>query len=842
MSPEPVKEKSTTTSTHWAQASGRGAEGGVEVRAESWTWQHADRSAPAVQGVDLHIRPGEKVLLAGPTGAGKSTLLHGLAGVLHGEDATSAGYLLLDGLPPSQARGAAGLMQQDPESQVILSRLGDDVAFAAENLAVPREEIWERVHRCLEAVGLGSFGLQHPTAQLSGGQKQRLALAGILAMQPGLLLLDEPTANLDPAGVTQIRDKVLAAAEQTGATVVVVEHRLEVWAEHMDTLLVLQPGGGVARRVPAQDIYGDQQLRQELAHMGLWVPGIDPLSVFGAAAGGATMDGTAEDGAAKDVRVPTDRPHTRAQPLLLGTAMAVSRHAPRPSWRRGPQPEPVLRDIDITINQGEAVGITGPNGAGKSTLLLSLAGLLPLHGGTLQAQPALLSTAAGPAGAQQSNAHASPEPTDPHQWRPAELISRIGMVFQEPEHQFVTGSVAEELALGARQARDSNTDEPLFTEEQVQLRVEQLLDRLSLTELAQANPFTLSGGEKRRLSVGTALSGGADLLLLDEPTFGQDARTFTELIILLREHLDASGALCAVTHDEAFLRAIGARRYDVAAGQDVPAAEDGESDGAPVLRSIRDTSWLGRRNALAKLIGLVLITLALVMSIDWVSSAVVIAASFLLLPVAGIRIRGFLARIWPFALGAVVAAWGTAIAGEESGRILLDLGFTTISQGSLELGIALGSRAFAIVLPSVIVFSSTDPTDLADSLAQQLKLPSRFVLGALAAMRLLGLLAEHWTTLGYARRARGLGAHGGLAARARTIGSQAFGLLVQAIRTATRVAITMESRGFGAGPRSWARPARLSRGDLPVLLVSAVIAMTAVTAAVFSGAWNFVWT
>lgn len=827
MRPEPVSKKSTTTSTHWAQATGRGVEGGVEggveVRAESWTWQHADRSAPAVQGVDLHIRPGEKVLLAGPTGAGKSTLLHGLAGVLHGEDATSAGHLLLDGLPPSQARGAAGLMQQDPESQVILSRLGDDVAFAAENLAVPREEIWERVHRCLEAVGLGSFGLQHPTAQLSGGQKQRLALAGILAMRPGLLLLDEPTANLDPAGVTQIRDTVLAAAEQTGATVVVVEHRLEVWAEHMDTLLVLQPGGGVARRVPAQDIYGDQQLRQELAHMGLWVPGIDPLSVFGAAAGGATMDGAAKDGAAKDGRVPMDRPHTRAQSLLLGTAMAVSRHAPRPSWRRGPQPEPVLRDIDIAINQGEAVGITGPNGAGKSTLLLSLAGLLPLHGGTLRAS--------------------SEQDADPHQWRPAELISRIGMVFQEPEHQFVTGSVAEELALGARQARDSNTDEPLFTEEQVQLRVEQLLDRLNLTELAQANPFTLSGGEKRRLSVGTALSGGADLLLLDEPTFGQDARTFTELIILLREHLDASGALCAVTHDEAFLRAIGARRYDVAAasGQDVPAAEDGESGGAPMLRSTRDTSWLGRRNALAKLIGLVLITLALVMSIDWVSSAVVIAASFLLLPVAGIRIRGFLARIWPFALGAVVAAWGTAIAGEETGRILLDLGFTTISQGSLELGIALGTRAFAIVLPSVIVFSTTDPTDLADSLAQQLKLPSRFVLGALAAMRLLGLLAEHWTTLGYARRARGLGAHGGLAARARTIGSQAFGLLVQAIRTATRVAITMESRGFGAGPRSWARPARVSGRDLPVLLVSVVIAMTAVTAAVFSGAWNFVW-
>lgn len=173
--------------------------------------------------------------------------------------------------------------------------------------------------------------------------------------------------------------------------------------------------------------------------------------------------------------------------------------------------------------------------------------------------------------------------------------------------------------------------------------------------------------------------------------------------------------------------------------------------------------------------------------------------------------------------------------------MLLDLGFTTVSTGSVELGMALGLRAFAIVLPSVIILSTTDPTDLADSLAQQLRLPARFVLGALAAMRLMGMLAQQWTTIGHARRARGLGRGRGAAAKVRTTLSQAFGLLVQAVRTATRLAITMESRGFGAGPRSWARPARFTPADGLVLLGGAVIGTGATAAAMTAGTWELVW-
>jgi len=175
----------------------------ASVDAHGWGWRHASRRAWALRDVSFHIEPGERVLLLGASGAGKSTLLQGLAGVLGGEDeGESHGELLVDGALAAASRGRSGLVLQDPDAQMILARVGDDVAFGCENLGVPREQIWPRVRWALDAVGL-DVPLDRPTKALSGGQKQRLALAGALAMRPGLLLLDEPTANLDPGGVAE---------------------------------------------------------------------------------------------------------------------------------------------------------------------------------------------------------------------------------------------------------------------------------------------------------------------------------------------------------------------------------------------------------------------------------------------------------------------------------------------------------------------------------------------------------------------------------------------------------------------------------------------------------------
>ena len=244
--------------------------GGARTTAQRWGWQHAGQQGWAVKDLDLDIEPGQRVLLLGPSGSGKSTVLHGLAGLLGGADeGHQSGRILVDGAPPAGRRDRIGMVLQDPDSQVILSRVGDDVAFGMENFAVPRSAIWPRVAAALRAVGL-DLPVQQDTSTLSGGQKQRLALAGVLAMKPGLILLDEPTANLDAAGVLEVRDAVTAAADATGATVVVVEHRTGIWLPVVDRVIVLCPEGGiVADGPPAQTI---ARQREHLVRSGIWVP------------------------------------------------------------------------------------------------------------------------------------------------------------------------------------------------------------------------------------------------------------------------------------------------------------------------------------------------------------------------------------------------------------------------------------------------------------------------------------------------------------------------------------------------------------------------------------------
>ncbi|MET1063952.1 MAG: ABC transporter ATP-binding protein [Arthrobacter sp.] len=517
------------------------------VTARGWGWRHAGRPRPAVSGLDLDIRPGERVLLLGPSGAGKSTLLHALAGVLgdssageadrsagrasaDAEDADETGALLVDGAPPRAQRGRAGLMQQDPETQVVLSRLGDDVAFGAENLSVPPADIWTRVAEALDDVGLGGLPLDHPTSALSGGQKQRLALAGILAMRPGLILLDEPTANLDPDGVLEVRDAVGRCLDKTGATLVVVEHRVAVWKDLVDRIVVLQPGSAKDSAVlidgPPDQVLA--QARDMLTAAGVWVPGYVPKTrVRGTRAAGLQVADSNMSG----------------QLLLAAEDLAVARERPRRAGFRGRfrpvPPEPVQAGIMAQVRAGEALTVTGPNGSGKSTLALTLAGLLAPVSGKVSATLEL-SAGAG---------------IDPYRWKAQQLIARIGTVFQEPEHQFVTGRVLDELMFGPRQLGRGEE------------RVHELLERLRLTELVDANPYTLSGGEKRRLSVATVLAAHPQVLVLDEPTFGQDANTWAELASFLSELLDDGAAVVSVTHDAEFSDVLGGTELRLRAPQ-----------------------------------------------------------------------------------------------------------------------------------------------------------------------------------------------------------------------------------------------------------------------------------
>ena len=455
--------------------------------------------------MSFRIAPGERVLLLGASGSGKSTLLHALAGVLGGdEEGESEGALTVVGESPSSARGRSGLVLQDPDSQVVLARVGDDVAFGCENLGVPPDEIWPRVRAALDDVGL-EVALDRPTKALSGGQKQRLALAGALAMRPSMLLLDEPTANLDPDGVAEVRTAVQRTLERHPATLIVVEHRVEIWLPVVERVIVLGAGGVIADGTP-DAVLGRHGA--SLAAQGVWVPGIPPAVPPPPAAGPGEV-------------------------LLTASGLAVQRV----------EHHPVASGISLRVREASALAITGSNGSGKSTLGLTLAGLLAPAAGSLRASSSL-SDGAGEA---------------PIGWRSRQLLTRIGTVFQDPEHQLLTSTVRDELEVGPRALG--------LKAAETGRRVDDLLERLRLDALAKANPYTLSGGEKRRLTVAAALATRPRMLVLDEPTFGQDARTWAELIAMLAELRDHGSAIVTITHDLDVVRALHAEQFRLPAAE-----------------------------------------------------------------------------------------------------------------------------------------------------------------------------------------------------------------------------------------------------------------------------------
>jgi energy-coupling factor transport system ATP-binding protein len=312
----------------------------------------------------------------------------------------------------------------------------------------------------------------------------------------------------------------------------------------VDRIVVLQPGSATDSAVlidgPPDQVLAEA--RDMLIGAGVWVPGYVP----------ATRTRTAP---------------ASGQLLLSSEALAVSRERPRRAGLREGfrtiAPRPVQSGVTARVRAGEALTITGQNGSGKSTLALTLAGLLRPVAGTVSATTELSGRAIGREG--------DGAGTDPYRWKAQQLIARIGTVFQEPEHQFVTGRVFDELMFGPRHLG--------YGED----RVDELLERLRLTELVDANPYTLSGGEKRRLSVATVLAAHPQVLVLDEPTFGQDANTWAELASFLSELLDAGTAVVSVTHDAEFSAVLGGTELrlhgrDTAAGPGADAAVNAGPD------------------------------------------------------------------------------------------------------------------------------------------------------------------------------------------------------------------------------------------------------------------------
>ncbi|KFI60951.1 ATP-binding cassette domain-containing protein [Bifidobacterium cuniculi] len=835
---------------------------GAAVTFDRWGYRHASRNHFAVRGLDLEIRAGERVLLLGASGIGKSTILEGAAGLLGevvaetrvdadgtaiSEDADGGiteGRILIDGTDTHRARGKVGLVLQDPDAQAVFQRIGDNVAFGPENLDVPRERIWQRVQASLDAVGLGGLKLDRSVTHLSGGQLQRLALAGALAMEPDVLLLDEPTANLDPDGVAQIVGAVGDVLLRTGSTMILVEHRADRWISMIDRVVVLGLATDGARAATTQHGYEEEIDRTGFCNTVVVADGT-PDEVFN----DPTLD-FAELGiwVPEAYRRPGDRIeriHTDGEPGYepnLGSGDVVLSTQELSIGRAG---HAIAEHLDLDFRPGQITALVGANGAGKSTLSLTLAGLLAPLGGQVVAGAALADGARG---------------SDPIEWTSRQLASRISYVFQNPEHQFATSSVLDEVMLGPRRTG--------LNEDTARNRAMELLRRFHLAQYANQNPYTLSGGEKRRLTVAAALAAAPRVLILDEPTFGQDRRTWMQIARLIHSLRSDGVSIIVVTHDRDLVTALGARVVELVPGEgegewtagcaDATVPPSDSPDGlwtvqeplpdatvVPVkamgeraddIKPSSRSPFLASLNPVFRLFGAFLASLPLLLSLDWVSATVALGLEVVFLMAIGFTPWRIVRSTWPIFIGAPGSALAVLLYGKSGGDTWWQWGWIHVTDRSAELALATGIRILAIGIPAIIAVLGIDATDLADGFSQILHLPDRFVYGGLAGMRLFSVLQDDWAALTASRRSRGLGDD----SKIRSFFPQAFALLVLSIRRSTTLAVAMQSRGFGgAGPRSHARVSHVHARDWWFLTGCLAIPAVALVSAVWAGTFSF---
>jgi energy-coupling factor transporter ATP-binding protein EcfA2 len=458
---------------------------------ESVRFRYPDADRDALGGVDAEVGEGEFLLVVGASGCGKSTFLRAANGIVpHTTGGRFGGIVTVHGRTtrdhkPRDLADVVGFVHQDPEAQFVVEHVESDIAFALENLGYPEAAMRRRVEEMLDALAIAHLRDRSP-ATLSGGERQRVAIAGALAAAPRVLVLDEPTSQLDPQGA----DDVLAALARLNAdlatTIVVAEHRLERAAPLADRVLHIDRGKVVDAGAPGAVLAGyagASPVTRLAGHLG-WNP--PPLTVKAARAlaAGLDIDAARAHAPASATPAPGERlVQARRLNVVLGGFQA-------------------LHDVDFDLARGEVVALLGRNGAGKSTLLRSLAGLVTVASGLVDAS------------------------------------GRVAYVPQDPNALFSAATAREEVATTLRllRARDDGA-------------TSEWLERLQLSELGDRHPRTLSGGERQRLAIAAVAVGGAEVLLLDEPTRGMDAPSRAALESAARAHADAGGAVVLATHD-----------------------------------------------------------------------------------------------------------------------------------------------------------------------------------------------------------------------------------------------------------------------------------------------------
>lgn len=492
------------------------------IQIDNLSFTYPGKTEPTLRNINLSVGRGEFVLITGPTGCGKSTLLKCLSGVIpHNSEGTVIGSVFVDGrdvarTPLSALSRKVGLVQQNPDDQIFSLMVEDEVAFGPENLNLPAGEIDRRIDRALEQVGMAPFREKSVHA-LSGGQKQRVAIAAILSMSPSLILLDEPASQLDPLGAREVLSVIAGVNAEKNSTIVLVEHRIHEVA-HLADRIVVMDDGAVVLDAAREDAFGKHI--DIFLKLGLRVP--ETVELFHRLEiGGAPLTETeAFDALRKRINPAGAR---GVKPLQNGCEKErPGGDAPalcmRDVWFAYEDENWILKGLDLDIRRGELVALLGNNGSGKSTLLLHMCGVLKPKRGEVNVFGRSIARV-----------------------RPEQLAGEAGVVFQDPGLMLFCDSVQKEVAFGPGNLK--------LKRGEIQQRVTNALAAMTIEDLADEPPQALSGGQRLRTAVASVLSLRPRLLLLDEPTSGQDKRNIARFMDYVKALSGRDMTCVFITHD-----------------------------------------------------------------------------------------------------------------------------------------------------------------------------------------------------------------------------------------------------------------------------------------------------
>ena len=513
----------------------------IEVKDLSYRYPNSDN--PALDKINLSIEKGEFILLTGPSGCGKTTFSRCLNGLIpkfyNGEMTGSVTVNGMDTMdhPTYDLAKSVGLIFQNPDNQIFALTLEKDIAFGLENQGIPREEMMKEIEWATKVTGIDHLR-QRATHELSGGQKQRLTIASVLAMHPDVIVMDEPTAFLDPVGAEQIFAVLDMLNKELGMTIILVEHRMDLAVKYVDRIIVFNEGR-IADDGPTTEVFTKDATRL----IGVGIPRVIQLSRL-LRKNGLKIDGTPLSALdlfkSIEPYLPAKRKPSAAPGLDLDDFVSEYNHVPvlevknvEFTYSGGVT---ALNGVDLTINKGEYVAIMGENGAGKTTLVKHFNGLLRPNSGTVTV-----------------NGKESKEYTI------AQLSQNVGLVFQNPDDQLFEETVEKEIGFALRNFG--------YSEDVVNKRVDWALNLLDLAEYREKSPFNLSGGERKRVALASVLAWDPEILVLDEPTVGQDEGQKEKLRHFLTQLRTQGKTVVIVTHDVEFVAESGPRIVLMADGK-----------------------------------------------------------------------------------------------------------------------------------------------------------------------------------------------------------------------------------------------------------------------------------